>query len=545
MEKTKGTLTFQLVTTLKSYVCSTLVAVLMIGFSPFGFAQQIKRVELPIPAFTDSYFTIPIGKQGVLLLVQTSKNTFALTRLSTDFEQLWSLNGSIDEKLDYVTHCYDGKFVFLLFSKYESNVYQVVKVYLGPGFIESYDIYSMDKVKVSQFKAYLDNVYIAGDVRNQPVILYTNLGSRQTKMLPNAVKGEAEIQSIDIDTLAHRINVSYSVRQGKSSQILVKSFDEQGRQDLQVIVEPDDDYSLINGRMVSLNDSIQLMLGTYGFRGNQPTGTMPVSQGLYISKVLPDQVLNPRYYSFTDFQNFFNYLSPRDRERQERKIQAKREKGEDLRLTNYRFLVHDLIKKENQYIVVAEAFYPEYRYNNSYNPYGYSAFNTPFGWGWGNTGLLNPWAFGYGSRNLFYNNMYGYNSYSNQRQIFDGWVYTHAIVAGFDYNGTLLWDNSIEFKDVKKKVLHEKIKTRIEGDQLTLLYTNKGGLIKKVIQGNKTIEDTQRTELDTQQVGDKIRSNDDDDAEFWYDNYFIAWGTQRIVGDNGRRSVFYLTKIAY
>ena len=91
-----------------------------------GFAQQGKRLELPLPTYSDTYFTIPLGKQGVILLAQISKNAFTLTRLSTDFEMLWNINGNIDEKLDYVTHSYDGRYVFLLFSKYESNVYQVV-----------------------------------------------------------------------------------------------------------------------------------------------------------------------------------------------------------------------------------------------------------------------------------------------------------------------------------------------------------------------------------------------------------------------------------
>lgn len=502
-----------------------------------AFAQQGKRLELPLPTYSDSYFTIPLGKQGLLLLAQISKSAFTLTRFSTDFEMLWNINGNIDEKLDYVTHSYDGRYVFLLFSKYESNVYQVVKVYVGPGFIESYDIYSVDKVKISEFKAFKDNVYIAGDVRSQPVILYTNLASRQTKLLPSAVKGEAEIQSIDIDTTLSRINVSYAIRKGKTTQILVKSYDAIGRQELQVLVEPDENYALINGKMVALNDSVQLMIGTYGFRGSQATGSIPVSQGLYISKVLPDFVTEPKYYSFTDFKNFFNYLSPRDREKQEKKIQAKKEKGEDLRLNNYRLLIHDIIKKDDEYIVVADAFYPSYRYDNSYNPYGLNSFGSPFGWGWGNTGIMNPWAWGWGGRSSMYGN--------NSRQIFDGWIYTHAIVAGFDYNGNLRWDNSIEYREVKNRTLHEKVKASLTGELITLLYTNKGSLVKKIIRKDKTIEDTQKLDLETNQLSDRVRTNENEDAEYWYDNYFLAWGTQRISGESGRRNVFYINKIAY
>jgi hypothetical protein len=55
-------------------------------------------------------------------------------------------------------------------------------------------------------------------------------------------------------------------------------------------------------------------------------------------------------------------------ERQSKRIKDKEEKGEDLRL-DYRLLMHDIIRKGDHYIVVAEAFYPDYKYAN-FGPYG-------------------------------------------------------------------------------------------------------------------------------------------------------------------------------
>lgn len=501
--------------------------------------QEIKRIELPIPAFSDTYFPIPLGSQGLLLLSQTSKSTYNLIRFGTDLERLWSVDGRIDEKLEYVTNCFDGQNVYLLFSRFESTAYQVVKVYVGPGFVENFEIYSVDKVRISEFKAFRDKIFIGGDVRSQPVILYTNLLSRQTKVLPSAVKGEAEIQSIDLDTLSNQINISYAIRKGKSYQILVKSFNEDGKQLEQIMVEPQDDYSLISGKLSTLNDTTNLMIGTYGYRAYQAANSVPISQGLYISKVTESEVPT-QYYSFTDFKNFFNYLSPREREKKERQIQAKKEKGSELKLNNNRLLVHDIIKQNNQYILVAEVFYPTYRYDNSYynNAYGSfgSAFSSPYGWGWGSS-LLNPYAWGYGGRSYLYN--------SSQRQVFDGWVYTHAVVAGFDYNGKLLWDNSIEIKDLKTKTLKEKVKASVSNDKITLFYNNKGIISRKSILRDKVVEDTQNQIIETQSDGDKVKRNENEDAEFWFDNYVLAWGTQRIAGDGGRRNVFYLNKIAF
>lgn len=509
-----------------------------LGAFAFGLSQDLRRLELPVPNFSDTYFPITLGKEGFLLLSQTSRNTYNLLRFNADLERMWSVDGKMDDKLEYVTNSFDGQHVYLLFSKFESNVYQVVKVYVGPGFVENFEIYSVDKVRISEFKAFRDKIFIGGDVRNQPIILYTNLLSRQTKVLPSAMKSDAEIQSIDLDTLHQQINVSYAIRKGKSFQILVKSFDEDGRQLQQVMVEPDDDYALISGKLTTLNDSTNLMIGTYGYRAYQSANSIPVSQGLYISQVTDEEVPT-NYYSFTDFKNFFNYLSPREREKKERQIQAKKEKGGDLKLNNNRLLVHDIIRQKNQYLVVAEVFYPTYRYDNSFNnqfgAFG-SPWMSPFGWGWGGAGMLNPWAWGWGGRNMLFN---------QQRQIFDGWVYTHAVVASFDYQGKLLWDNSIEIKDLKTRTLKEKVKVSLGDDRITLFYNNKGLISRKVIKQDKVLEDTQTQAIDTQTEGDRIRRNENEDAEFWYDNFVLAWGIQRIAGEGGKRNVFYLNKISF
>ena len=242
-------------------------------------------------------------------------------------------------------------------------------------------------------------------------------------------------------------------------------------------------------------------------------------------------------------------MPERQRERQEKKIQDKKEKGEDLRL-DYRLLVHDVIKKDGKYIMVAEAFYAEYR-NNNFNPYGmgnswnswgspYSSFYNPYRWGYGNYGLYSPFSsyyspWGWGNRNY------------NNSQTFDGWIYTHAVVAAFDEKGNLLWDNSIELKDVKEQKLTEKVKASIKGDEIVLSYSNKGQIFTKIIQAEKVLEETQKKPIDTQVEGDKVKQTTSDNIDFWYNNYFLASGYQKISNDNegGKRNVYYLNKVSF
>jgi hypothetical protein len=213
---------------------------------------------------------------------------------------------------------------------------------------------------------------------------------------------------------------------------------------------------------------------------------------------------------------------------------------------NYQLLVHDLIPNGDQYILVAEAFNPTFRYQNNY-PYG--GFGSPFGFGspWG--GMYSPYGWGWGlwSMNPWYGGSRGF--FGNNQQVFDGWQYTHAVVAGFDKRGNLLWDNSFEIDNVKTMKLKEKVRTSLRDGQVTLFYSNNGVIRSKAVKGNLVLDNGPAHEkvITTAREGDKVRRNTNEDLEYWYDNYFLAWGYQRIQNEaeGGRRNVFYLNKIQF
>ena len=94
--------------------------------------------------------------------------------------------------------------------------------------------------------------------------------------------------------------------------------------------------------------------------------------------------------------------------------------------------------------------------------------------------------------------------------------------------------------------LKEKVKIRYEGDEIALVYSNKGKLATKIVRGNEVIEGIKTIDIDTQKEGDKVRDTATDDIEYWHENYYLAWGYQQIANrSEGRRRVFYLNKIAF
>ena len=531
---------------LQSAICSLQSAVAYLLLFTFhfslytSFAQTVKRVELPMMGNSESYHTISLGAKGVVLVSQIGKNAFNIQKINTDLERDWSINGTIEENLDFVKSSYDGQSVYLLFSRSRTDFYQVVKVGVA-GFMETFYLSAVDRFQITDFQTLGYSVFMAGTVREEPMLLYTNLASKQSKVLPGVTQANTVIQTVDIDTLHHLVNVCYAARKGKEVKLISRTFDEYGQSIGQTKVEPDPDYSLLNGRLFWLNDTTKLMIGTYGFR-NMQGGNNSASQGMFLSKIVYDEVEFTKYHSFTDFKNFFNFMSEREQERMFRKIERKKENGDDVKL-NYRLLVHDIIEQNGNYLISGEVFYPEYRNNNS-GPYGMSSW-------WGSPMMMSPLGFGglgyySGLFNPYYYDPWFGSRRMNNGQVFNGFVYTHAIVADFSPKGDLLWDNSLPFENVKSMELKEKVRVKPNEDQtVAMFYSNKGAIKAKVFDKDKVLADRQPIPIMTSDLGDRVRQTTTDEVLYWYGNYYLAFGYQRITGDDGRRSVFYLNKILF
>lgn len=524
-------------------ICFFIIACLGIHYSN---AQSVRRIEIPTRGDDQGFQVITLGEEGVLVLTKTGKLSFNITKYDAQLQQAWSSNGELEENQSMVDFHRDGRDVYFLFSKYNSDLYQIIKVSTGIGIMQKFFFENIRRFEVSEFKVYNEVAYLAGMVKEEPVLMSVNFNRMQPRILAGGIKGTASISSLDYDEANGLLIVSYSVKKGRSSYMAVKRINPNGKIVEQLTVEPEEDYGLLTGKLFSLNDGTQLMIGNYGFKGYQSNGG-PMSQGLYISKVDGETPEYLKMHSFTDFKNFFNFLPPKQQEKIEKKIKKKKGRGDDLKL-NYRVLVHDIIKKDNQYILVAEVFYPEFRTNNSYGyPYYGSAFGSPFGFGYGGYNSLNMLRLSrYYGLNSWAWNPWMYSNYGSNNQQFDGFKYTHAVVAGFDLNGKLIWDNSFSFDNVKSMELKEKVKIHSEGDDISLVYSNKGKLASKIVRGNDVVEGLKTIDIDTQKEGDKVRDTATDDIEYWHQNYYLAWGYQRIANrTEGSRRVFYLNKIAF
>ena len=94
------------------------------------------------------------------------------------------------------------------------------------------------------------------------------------------------------------------------------------------------------------------------------------------------------------------------------------------------------------------------------------------------------------------------------------------------------------------------MKAYVEPEDITLFYNLEGNINKLTIRNNKVDNSEETLTLATEYQNDQVKRADIGSAEYWYDNYFIAWGYQKIKNlDNlevkKKRNIFYINKMSF
>lgn len=480
--------------------------------------NQVLRLEVPIKEddYEDLIYDVTsLNSNGLLVSTQPrypggrDGNNWTITRYDTTLRQLWTNTYKVDHLFEPVQTYLDTNYYYVLLGQPDSKKFKIFRLDLITGDHEWMDGNTLTYIYMTEFKVLSNTAFIGGVVNYRPVVLTFNFFDKRTRVLPALYEPRTELNHIQIDPFQRISNVLIYNQERNHGTLSIRSFDYSGKLMQNVTLESPKEKGLITGRITSLNGQEKLIMGHYSYKN------LPYSQGLFMAKLNGDQQEYIKYFQFNDFKNFFNFMKPRRQEKIKERILKKREKGKEM-LLHYKLLMHDIIETPDQYILVAEAFYPQYRSGSSYG-YTYS----PIG-------------------------MMGRNY--NDR-VFEGFHYTHAVICGFNKAGNLLWDNSFEIKDVVNYSLREMVEVALDEDKIILTYPEDGEIHTKVIRGNDVLKENEKFKIATNFEEDKVIDSDDVNIDHWYNKYFISWGTQEIQGPKtagiNKRKVFYLNKITY
>jgi len=225
------------------------------------------------------------------------------------------------------------------------------------------------------------------------------------------------------------------------------------------------------------------------------------AQGIYFAQLENWQIKKQRFVNFLDLKNFTDYMSNRRKARIERKKEKAEKAGKEYSL-KYNIASHGIMTDGKDYFYLGEAFYP------TYVTY------------WAGTVMVTQ---------------------------FNGYAYTHAVLAKFDADCNLLWDNCFEMRPRQKPMYVKRfISAGIKKNDVDLVYADDKMLVSKLF-NNKTGEVTQERKsemIETDNEDEDVKKMRYSGTLHWYGKNFIVYGRQVIKNHNTgeRRKVFSITK---
>ena len=485
------------------------------------FLVQPNRIEFEMGPKDGDFQIVPAKEQGLLVVKTTRVRSkdgwlWSFNMVDTTLNMTWTRVIPIQYGSNFLGYDHFGDSFFLLFgeSNYKLEEMKVMRLNIKSGDYNYYDVNTVFPVQLSEFEVVGNTLIFGGYANFRPVLMLYDMDEKKPKVLPGFYNNNSDIIELRVDDDTRTFTVILNEKTfNKKITVSIKTFTEKGTLLQTKALESDYEKSLIDGVSTTFESGVQYVAGTYARRKSE------YSRGLYLAKLKGGEQILIKYHNYGDLENFFSYMKEKREQRVKDRINKRKVSGRKIKF-NYRLLVHDIVERDDEYILIGEAYYPKY------SNYGSGAYyDAPY--------------------------------YENSRQNwidpnFIGYKYTHAVVVAFDRSGNILWDNSFEINDVLSVQLSEFVKVSAEDDRIILLYIYENVLRSKIIEGAEILEGKAFNPIELKFQSDEIRETNKEveGLEKWYDKKFYAYGIQNIknLRDSNvklNRKVFYINKIEY
>ena len=475
-----------------------------------------KRIEFELKDGYSGERIMPFEDKGVMVRTTriktiNRKSLYKYELYSTDLELVETENLELgsqynpDESFETRTHSYTifttkrGEFALARINASNLEI-DVVKGEL-PG-----------KMRLTQMAVVGDYAYFTAYDRMKSYVVRINTETGKLKQFYIQVTGFKDkfvgLQGFQVLEESNELFVFIRATKKKEKEFHVLSYDEDGHKQLEMHFAKNREEHISDMSVSKTADDEYVFTGTYF------TGKTGNSEGLYFSIVDGGKEKFINFINFLELENFLNYLPEKTQERIERKKNRKESRGKSLNI-NYRMASHAVRYVNDQYIYLGEAYYPTYRTET----YTVSTANGPV---------------------------------TRTRTVFDGYQYTHAVLASFNEQGEIEWDNIFRmYPSTKPFYVKRFINVNEENtDEINMVFGSGRHIVSTSFdyEGEELDKKEYETNM-SQEDGDKLKRSTTN-MNYWYDNYFMAYGYQVIKNKGNRdvkrkRRVFYMTKISY
>ena len=480
---------------------------------------------------------VPIGELGLIVFghseeVKNKRDVWKIECFDNTFKLKWKKEFLCLKNMQIVEYTFSSDSIIdAFFSSTSFGYYDYTKIRLNifTGAYTSFDYSGEKNIEIDHFNVLKNTVFISGIQKPgflsyvgqffytftiypifsgskiysiRPVVKCYNFEKNERySNVPN-IKGSSSTLCNQVDT-ARNVFISIVKNQFKNTTKLIYfEYNNKGEMLLQKEMNTLDNKNILTGSLLFSENGDLLFAGTFSDGQGTNRQGLNVSDGMFFGKIEQGSTPEIKFYKFYEFKNTFGTLSFSQMKRFSQRKQNN--KPTDI---SFNLLMHKKITYvDSTYILLAENYYPEYHNEVSYD-----------------------------SRGMM-----------NQQEIFDGFRYTHAIAAGFDVNGNLIWDNLMEINDILSMRLQENVLVFQSGKEQAMVYYNDGALNTKVFKGNQVIAQKSTDEIPTVKKNEKVIYEDFGQIYHWYGDFFLITSYQKVLESGGeKRKVYNFNKLIF
>lgn len=489
-----------------------------------GQSNKPLRIEFSSFGKSDAYALLRAEEHGFVVIRDEGKNDdnqnlWSFFGYNVDMKRIWKSKVTLPKdyrlakKTNYKTH---ACILFLQQTNRATDITEV-RINMADGSVEKNSLTSDGKIEIQDYKVIEDQSFIlALDIKGMKNIFSRLLGSsdagRRLKFwrsdwsnssyqeLSDSIADGMRPKRIDIFLHGETVDV-YAVRDVNQQRddIWLYSFTYQGEYINKYRFSPVDGRFVVEMAVRSEGRNRYLAATMSGIRDRYDRYE-DYSDGIYLGVFRNGEEAVSRFYKLTNLNAFY---AKADAD-MFRFFPGKKEMGGSV---GYPLDMHPTIKgKGNEMIILAEAYYPEYRTEWYYDAYGMA----------------------------------------HTRHVFDGYRYTHALAIAFNSDAQILWDEGLKISNIRSYYRKRRVDVISDGTTAGIAYNLDNEIHYQLVVNGDADGGTRTVTLPLLSSNDLLKSSNEGSIHYWYEDYLLASGYQKIAhADQGNRQIFYVYKIGF
>jgi hypothetical protein len=464
--------------------------------------KTVQEVEYELSnEIEDEHILLPVDSTDLILMNLkirsfSRKGIIELKRLDKNLKEEWNSVFEISKNYEIVKYFLDTENLHILLKENDEKKISILKVNTKTGEYLVFDSDLLTNMDVSFF-GHLNNKYIlAGEYNDKPVAEIHKVIDKTAKVFPQIYGNRQEISSLEIEN----DKIYFFVKEKNKCQMMAFVYDIEAKLIEKALIG-DKKNVILNVKLVKTPSRNAF------FTGNYATYCSEFSTGFFIFN--QNNLTDIHFYPFNTFNNYYAHLPEKRQLRLKQRIQQRKIKGK-MNVTRARVNLQEPRLINNEIVMLAEIYYPEYKTN---------VFN--------NRSLLRL----------------GEN-YTSSKE-FNNYRYSNAVICTFDSTSKLTWDYSIGMNGLESNVLSQKAHLTFENDLMLFAYPKESSIFLKTLKKNEKPVEIPAVNLK------KDQSNNVSDIKvdlfYWYGKHFVSYGykTARMGGELLQKEFFYIRKLDF